>query len=442
MLRYHGVFPYGKCMSAPHQVELITLGDELLNGVRANGHLTYLGGQCSRLGLELVRAVVIRDEPADIERAFAGIWDHAGLVITTGGLGPTRDDLTRETLARLLGRPLQLQEDLVTGLRARFDRLGRTMTENNLRQCYLPAGATAIANHYGTAPGIYLREGSRRLIMLPGPAPELIPMWEEQVVPMLTAEGLLAPGDHFLQLRTCGIGESALETLLGPVLYPHADLRVAWCAHEGMVDLRLSPAAPTMTADRLRELGENCRGLLGEGFVCFGEDSLAKVVFDHLRREGKTLAVAESCTGGQLSDAFTNIPGASKVFLGGIVCYNNDTKIQMLDVPECLLQQHGAVSGECAVAMVTGAAERLGADYALSITGFAGPGGGTPENPVGTIFLGFYSPVGVWSRRVVFSGERLSVKQRAVHAALDWLRRKLGKYRIDDILSCHCRPTG
>jgi nicotinamide-nucleotide amidase len=197
-----------------------------------------------------------------------------------------------------------------------------------------------------------------------------------------------------------------------------------------MVDIRLSSINGDLTREKLRELADQCARQLGEDFVCFGHDTLEHVIFENLRNRELTLAVAESCTGGLLSSSFTDIPGSSKVFVGGAVCYTNDAKVQMLDIPECFLNQHGAVSAEAAVAMATGVAERLGAHYALSVTGFAGPGGGTETDPVGTVYLGLYTPDGAWSRKEHFYGGRLIVRKKAVNAALDWLRRVVLKQNI------------
>ena len=185
----------------------------------------------------------------------------------------------------------------------------------------------------------------------------------------------------------------------------------------------------------MAEIGESCRATLGEDFVGYGECELAQLVLSQLRALGKTLAVAESCTGGLLSNAFTDIPGASKVFAGGVVCFTNDAKVQILDVPEAILQQHGAVSAECACALAIGAAERFSADYALSVTGFVGRAGGTEENPIGTVFVGYYSPVGRWSKPPFrYSGDRMAIKSRAVTGAIDTMRRKLRKYEVEDVL--------
>ncbi len=418
-------------MSDTHKVDLITLGDELLLGIRENGHLRYLGEVFGRHGLCLRRNVTCRDTAEDIQDTFEAAWATADILITTGGLGPTSDDNTREVIAQCLGLELVFDPQVEADIQSRFEKLGRTMSENNLKQCYLPKGAERIPNPYGTAPGIYLKHQGKHLFMLPGPRSELQPMVHEQVMPRLCSQGFCNDCLAYLQIRTIGVGESALETRLQPIFDKHPGLQVAYCAHQGMVDVRLSGLCP----DEIRNIGDTCREELGPDFACFGDDPLAKIIFDHLRADERTLAVAESCTGGLLANAFTDIPGASKVFNGGVVCYNNEAKMEMLGVPEDILCQHGAVSAETAVAMATGAAERFNSDYALSVTGFAGPCGGTPENPVGTIYIGYHAPCGTWCVRMKYPGERVAVKMRAVNRALDVMRRKLAKYKVEDALA-------
>jgi nicotinamide-nucleotide amidase len=263
------------------------------------------------------------------------------------------------------------------------------------------------------------------LIMLPGLPNELQPMFTEQVVPRLARLGLLSESEVYVQIRTAGVGESLLETRFQPIFDRYPALSIAYCAHQGQVDCRISSPDQTYGMEKLRGIAQECAALLGDDFVCYGHDSLAKVVADQLREAGRTLAVAESCTGGLLANSFTDICGASKFFQGGIVSYSNDSKMLLLDCPECLLSQHGAVSAECAVAMATGVAEQLGADYGVAITGFAGPTGGAGENPVGTIFLGIHAPGGDWSRKLGYPGPRCTVKERSVTAAIDWLRREI-----------------
>ncbi|MGE9293470.1 MAG: competence/damage-inducible protein A [Puniceicoccales bacterium] len=421
-------------MSSNPRVELLNLGDELLLGIRENSHLAHIGRELARHGLFLQRNVCFNDAPDEIRRFFTESWNQSDIILTTGGLGPTSDDNTREVIADVLGLELIYAEEIEQAIRKRFERMGRTVSPNNLKQCYLPKGAEILPNPNGTAPGIWLKKDGKCLAMLPGPANEMIPMLADQVLPRLCAEGMCKLDEAYVQLRTMGIGESALDHLLTPIFDKHEGLGVAYCAHQGMVDVRLSRGRGDFSRCAVQNIAKECREALGEDFVCYGEDSIAKVIFDHLRADEKTLAVAESCTGGLLSNAFTDIPGASKVFAGGIVCYNNDAKMELLGVPECIISQHGAVSAETAVAMATGAAERLSTEYALSVTGFAGPNGGTQENPVGTIYIGYHAPAGTWCVRMVYPGERSTVKVRAVMRALDVMRRKLNKYKVEDAL--------
>jgi len=274
--------------------------------------------------------------------------------------------------------------------------------------------------------------------MMPGPPNELQPMFVEQVLPRLARRGIVSDREAYVQLRTAGIGESLLETRLQPIFERHGPgLGVAFCAHSGHVDCRLSSNGGSLSMTEVSGIAAECVQLLGEDFVAFGDDSLAKVCADLLRAGEKVLAVAETATGGLLANAFTDICGASKFFAGGCVCYSNDSKMQLLDVPECLLQQHGAVSAEIAVAMAAGAAEKLGADYAVAITGFSGQCSGNKENPVGTIYLAIHAPHGMWSRKLSYPGPRSTIKQRAVNAGLDWLRRELIRAQNISVPTAH-----
>jgi len=422
-------------MPNPIVTEVINFGDELLVGIRENAHLIYLGEQLARYGLPVTRNRVITDDPEEIEQAFHDAWARSDLVITTGGLGPTADDLTRETIGRALGAKMVFDPAIESAIKDYFAALGRTMSPHHAKQCYGFEDGEILPNERGTAPGLFYEAGGKTLAMLPGPTNELRPMFRNELLPRLRARGLLRSDEAYLQIRTCGAGESAIEEAMQPIIGKHPDLTTAYCVHYGIVDVRLSSRSGKLERSELEKIAQQARAALGEDFVCFGDCSLADVVSHELRSLDRTLAVAESCTGGSLGDAFTNISGVSKVFKGGVICYTNEVKMALLDVPECLLDQHGAVSPECAIAMASGAAERLSADYGLSITGFAGPEGGNQDNPVGTIHLGYHSPVGVWCKTVRYVGGRLDVKARAVHAALDWMRRKLRKYKIDEMLS-------
>lgn len=408
--------------------ELITLGDELLLGLTANGHLTFIGAQLGRRGALLQRNVTITDEADAIAEQFRESWARADVVITTGGLGPTCDDRTRDVVAEVLGQKLVFDPVIKHAIEERFTRLGRKMTANNLKQAYVFERGEVLPNANGTAPGLWVEQDGKVLVMLPGPPNELQPMFTEQVVPRLSMRKLLLDAEAYVQLRTAGVGESALETRLQPIFDRAGDgLSVAFCAHQGAVDCRVSSPSGALSHLQLEAVAGECARLLGDDFVCYGHDSLARVCADLLRVQEKKLAVVETATGGLLAHAFTEVCGACKFFAGGVVCCSNDAKMQLLDVPECLLLQHGAVSDEAAVAMATGAAETLGADYALAVTGFAGAAsaGSNSGNPVGTIFVALFSPAGVWSKKLSYPGPRSTVKVRAVNAALDWLRREL-----------------
>lgn len=423
-------------MSSNIRVETITLGDELLLGIRENTHLTYLGNQLAHHGLEPAANLVIRDNPEDIRLFFSEAWKRSNLVITTGGLGPTTDDITRENIAQALGEELVFDPVIETALKDRFKQLARPMPEINLRQCYRLGNSEILENPYGTAPGIWLKKDNKILVMLPGPAREMHPMFEEQVIPRLQKEGIFPEIDCYLQIRTAGIGESTVAEKVEHLFEGKKGLIIGYCAHAGMVDIRLSSLDSDSINDQdLHNLADACRDALGEDFVCLGDRTIAEVIFREVRNLNKTIAVAESCTGGLLSSSFTEIPGISKVFHGGAVCYHNDAKVQMLDVPESMIEQHGAVSEEVAIAMATGACEKYGADYGLSVTGFAGPTGGTQVLPVGSIYLGYASPVGVWAKKIQLRGDRASNRRRAATAALDWMRRKLRKYKLEEVFA-------
>ena len=344
--------------------------------------------------------------------------------------------MTRENIAHVLGEELVFDPEVEISLKERFSQLGRAMPDINLKQCYRPESSEILKNPYGTAPGLWLKKDDKILVMLPGPSREMHPMFEEQVIPRLQKEGIFPEIDCYLQIRTAGIGESAVAEKIEHLLKGKDALLVGYCAHAGMVDVRLSSLdAEVLSEQTLHDIADACREALEEDFVCLGDRTLAEVIFRELRNLDKTLAVAESCTGGLLSSSFTEIAGISKVFHGGAVCYHNDAKVQILDVPESMINQHGAVSEEIAIAMATGACEKFGADYGLSVTGFAGPTGGTQVLPVGSIYLGYCSPLGVWAKKIQLRGDRASNRRRAATAALDWMRRKLRKYKLDEVFA-------
>jgi nicotinamide-nucleotide amidase len=420
------------CNSQPRQVLVINVGDELLDGIRENGHLLWLGEQLARRGLPITRSIVVRDNAVEIAREVGEAWGAYDLIVTTGGIGPTSDDHVRAAVASALGLKLEHVPSAEQALRERFKLIGRKLSEADLSQCFIPAGAEALPNPRGTSPGVFYHRDGKALVMLPGPTLELRPMFEEEVVPRLRDVGCACQGEAYVQVRTFGIGAVPLEAIVRPFLKP--GMVLSFGTHTGVVDARISSAGSGFTAEQLCEVARQVRDAVGHDFVCTGHACLASLVVEQLRSLEKTVSLAESCTGGLLANSFTNVPGASKVFAGSAVCYANDAKVNLLGIPECLIAQHGAVSAECAAAMATSAVEKFGSDYAISVTGYAGPGGGTDVDPVGTVYIGYASPAGVWSRRVVLPGDRRQVKLRAVNTALDFMRRQLNKYRIEDLI--------
>jgi nicotinamide-nucleotide amidase len=424
-------------MSSNKKVEIINLGDELLLGVRDNSHLTFLGSRLSQYGVSVRRCLVIRDRIEEVEKYFKDAWESSDIVITTGGLGPTSDDITKETIAKILGVELTLDSGAKKALDQRYRKLGVKLGENSLKQCYKLKGGESLPNPFGTAPGIFYKEKKSKkiLIMLPGPTREMEPMFNNEIVPLLRKEKVIQESDDYLQLRTIGVRESELDTIVGPIIAKTKHVTVSYCAHEGIIDVRLSSDDDKKAdAEAINEVANAIKDKIGNNFICFGRYSIAELIAYRLRSMERTLSIAESCTGGLLSSAFTDIPGISSTFLGGITCYSDESKVQMVDVPEDLISQHSSVSEETAMAMATGVSERFDTDYGLSVTGYAGPDGGTIDDPVGTVYIGLHSRKGVWVNKVKIHGSRSRVKVRAVNMALDWMRRKLDQSFLADLV--------
>ncbi len=414
-------------LSAP-SVILIHTGDELLCGLKVNHSLVYLGEILTKLGLRVKQAQVVVDDLPLITHAIEAAWKNADIVLITGGLGPTQDDMTRLAVSQALGLELEYDEQLEKQLTQKLLKNNQLMSAPLKKQCYKPKGCEALENLVGDATGLYFRDAhtKRLLIALPGPTQELRSMFQELVLPRLKEEGY-AQEDRpaFLEFLTAGISEAQLMCLLKPILAEYPAVSCAYRAHLDLVNVRLVPQSKEVSWGDLEKLMIKCSQVLGEDFVGIGDISLSKRVQELLKAKEASLSVAESCTGGLLAHLLTQVPGASTTFNGGAVCYSNDTKMEVLQVPEALISQHGPVSAELAVAMASGAAELFSTDYALSITGFAGPDGGDEHASIGTVFVGYHAPQGIWVRRLSFHQDRQTVQLRAAHAALDWLRREL-----------------
>lgn len=407
------------------QAEVINTGSELLLGLVTNTHLGYLAGELAPCGITVVRQVCVPDGPP-IREALAAAFERADVVFTTGGLGPTTDDITREAAAELLGLPLLPDEEILSGIRERFARRGLPMADRVARQAMVPVGAEVLPNPNGTAPGLYFPPavlGSRRarhLFLLPGPPRELRPITQDYVLSKLRSVLPASSRRERRIYRLTGIGESQVEERIGEKLEARGDLEVGYCARPSEVDFRLIG-----TPGLLDQIEPEIRAVLGEWIYSEGE-SLEAAIVRLLGDKHLTLATAESCTGGSLAGRITNVPGASDVFLAGYVTYANEAKKNTLGVPSELLAVHGAVSEPVAAAMAEGARRVSGAKFALSTTGIAGPGGGTENKPVGTVYLGLASagyPTVV--RRCYFPLDRVTFKHMATSAALDLLRRQV-----------------
>lgn len=406
---------------------VISVGDELTLGQTVDTNSAWLSRQLAGLGIDIAGHVTVPDDRAAIAAAIRQAGEAADVVVVTGGLGPTEDDLTREALADAMGVELTRDESLVAQIRSYFERLRRPMPTRNEVQAYLPRGARAIPNAWGTAPGIAATLGRCRVVALPGVPREMTAMWEASVKPELEQ---LGGGSVVLSrtLHTFGLGESSVAERLGELMGRDRNPTVGTTVSQGIVSLRLNVRAASRD-DALRQLDTTealCRERLG--LLIFGRDeqTLPQVVAELLVGARLTLATAESCTGGLIAKYLTDIPGSSAYFRQGWVCYANASKTQLLGVEEGLIERHGAVSEAVASAMVRGAM-RYGTDLGVSVTGIAGPDGGSPTKPVGTvcIAMGWRSPAGevvTRERTFLFPGDRETVRDRAAKTALSLLR--------------------
>lgn len=409
------------------EIELVTIGTEIMLGLTIDTNGAEIARSLATHGVRVVRRASVADQPDEIRDAVAEALERTGAVLTTGGLGPTRDDITKKVVAELFGAPLQFDESVWANLLERFARLQRTPAESNRSQAEVPRGATVLRNRWGTAPGLWLEGKPGLAILLPGVPLEMRRLLEHEVVPRLAARAGPAV-IRSLVVRTSGIPESALAERIGEIETEIAPLTLAYLPSLEGVDLRLSAwdLAAEEADRRLRSAADFLRARAGESVYGEGESDLAALVLEAARARGLRVAVAESCTGGLLGARLTEIPGSSDVFVGGVIAYDNRVKIELLGVPAPLLDEHGAVSGPIARAMAQGAAQRFGVGAAMSVTGIAGPTGGSSEKPVGTVWIGCVMGNVVDSRRILFPGTRHEIRARAAQAALLLLYRRLG----------------
>ena len=408
------------------KAEIICIGTELLLGNIVNTDATDVAQALSELGISVYRYTVVGDNPERLTEVVQSAAKRADLLITTGGLGPTLDDLSKETVAAALGRKLVRHPECEAEIRAYFDRTGSVMSPNNLRQAMLPEGCTVLQNAWGTAPGcVFTSDDGVKVIMLPGPPRECRAMLRYRVVPYL--KNLTGQTIHSRYLHIFGMGESAVEAKLHDLMECSSNPTVAPYAKEGEVMLRITAAAEDeAAAERMIEpMAAEIRSMLGDLIYTEEYENLEQTCLALLKQAGATFAAAESCTGGYVSKRITDIAGSSSVFRGGIVAYTPFAKQELLGVPAELIERCGVVSQEVAEAMACGVRKRMDAAYGVGITGLAGPDGDGSDNPVGLVYVSLTDGQRCWTRRLQLTGERERIRYIASHHAFDMLRRAI-----------------
>jgi nicotinamide-nucleotide amidase len=427
------VAPRSEQRQKPVIIQLVNTGSELMLGRVLNTHQQWICRQLADMGWVVERQIAVPDTAQEICDAVRESLGRADLVIATGGLGPTSDDITRELIAEMLGRKLVMNEEIREQIRQFFTSRGRPQPARTEVQALVPEGAIVLPNAHGTAPGLAMEvpadiyRGARSwLIMLPGPPRELRPMWTQHVVPLL--KRAFARPEEFVcrTLKTTGIGESRVEEIIVKHLDAQrkAGLELGYCARTGEVDVRFVCRGPTASTC-VAAAEKITRRLLRDHVYGVDDDQLEDVIVRLLTERKQTLALAESCTGGFIANRITNVPGASAVLLAGLVTYSNEAKEQLLGVSAATLKGHGAVSEAVARELVDGARRRTGADYAISVTGIAGPTGGTPEKPVGTVYIGLATPTETCVAHKVNAFDRETFKYVTSQQALEMLRRAI-----------------
>jgi nicotinamide-nucleotide amidase len=405
------------------KAEIIAVGSELLTPDRLDTNSLFLTEELNGIGIEVVRKTVVGDNRDLLAEAFRDALNRVPLIIACGGLGPTEDDLTRETVADLLGRKLRRNDEILRHIESRFRKLAREMPEVNVRQAMVPEGAEILENARGTAPGLWLEASGHLIALLPGPPRELKPLFREQVLPRLERR-VSGVRLHSRELRVTGLGESHVEQRILPIYkrYPEVQTTILAAPGETQIHLRMWTDDAKHAQKTLDEIVQGFEIALTDRI--FSEDgrSLEQIVAHELTTNHATIAAAESCTGGLLAQRLTSIAGSSSYFLGGVVCYSNELKTAWADVPAELILARGAVSPEVAVALAEGIRRRVGSTLGVGVTGIAGPGGGSDEKPVGTVHVAIAHAGGIKERGMRFPGDRESIRWQASQAALDLVR--------------------
>jgi nicotinamide-nucleotide amidase len=406
--------------------EIITIGDELLIGQVVDTNSSWMASRLNEAGIKVKQKSTVSDDPSHIIAAIRQAETRASVILMTGGLGPTKDDMTKDTLCRYFDSKLVVDKKVEAGLVAFFAARGRELTERNRKQAELPEACMPLYNTLGTAPGMLFEKDSRIYVSMPGVPYEMKAMMEDQVIPFLKSKSGASSIFHHT-IMTIGVGESFLADLISDVeekLPPY--IKLAYLPASGMVRLRLSCYAAD--ADKIREVlvqSDAIKFLINKYIYGFNDDSLEMIIGALLKERQETFAVAESCTGGYLSHLVTSVPGCSRYYIGSSISYANEVKSQFLDVDPKVIEVQGAVSEEVAMAMARGVRQKLGTNWAISTTGVAGPDGGTTEKPVGTVWIGIDGPNGTFAKKFHFSGDRTRNIQLTSIYALNLLRKDI-----------------
>jgi competence/damage-inducible protein CinA-like protein len=410
-------------------VEIVTIGTEILLGHLVDTNSVHVAGVLADHGVDVFAKHSVGDNADRLAAMLDGALQRADGVVTTGGLGPTVDDLTKDAVGRVVGKKLVLHEPSLHAIEERFRSFNRPMTDNNKRQAYLPEGSVVLDNPHGTAPGfVALRDDGKFVACMPGVPREMRPMLSEKLVPWLTQRFNLRTAIYTKTLHTVGIGESDLDRRVEDLFRTLENPKIAMLAHGFRVDLKIMAKASSReeAGAMIEPVAQELRNRIGAGYYGDDDTTLAGAIVERLAQSGRTLATAESCTGGLVADAIVAVAGASRVFRGGIVAYANDIKESLLNVPEETLATVGAVSEEAAVAMARGARKRFGVDVAIATTGIAGPDGGTVEKPVGLVWFALATGDGeVETRRFIYPGNRTDIRERSTVGALGLMWRRL-----------------
>jgi nicotinamide-nucleotide amidase len=406
--------------------EIIAIGSELLAPDRMDTNSLWLTDKLNSIGIEVKLKTIVGDDDSRLEEAIKDAVKRSKVVITTGGLGPTEDDITRKVTARALGRRLLLDEAVLEEIRTRFQSFGVTMPERNSRQAMVIDGAAVLPNPNGTAPGLFIEHEGTSVALLPGPPREMRPMFENHVQPRLAEKaGNLRVVRRVL--RVAGMGESAVDEKIAPIYTRYTNPQTTILFNQSEIEIQLTARGRT-EADAealLDKLSEELEERLGHSIFAFRGEKMEEIVGLRLSVSGYTLAVAESCTGGLISQRLTDVAGSSKYFIEGVIAYSNEAKTRTLGVEPMLLLEHGAVSAPVAEAMAEGIRRCAGTDFGLSVTGIAGPSGGTEEKAVGLVYIALASEALTEHLKLMLPGDRHLIRWRASQAALDLLRRRL-----------------